>query len=278
MYKLKQGSYELVKYAFNVLDALHFKNGPVHGEFMVDKKGPVLIEVNCRPMGGCVPAGLLDIAHGHHETDNILGDITNPNHHKVYKNLPYCPMAKAIMKFFISDTDKKIISVPGLSLLKNLKSFYSLDLITKNGEYLKKTVDLFSSPATVFLLNEDEPQANKDLDLLCRIEKTNFELIYQTIQPKIEDKPKNMMSIEDVYNKNCSFGSTIILTNNKDFNIPAFIVDAQKVKKVTSGFHNAIFDYNFVDNLDLPELVDSFFNLIKCLKKGGRIIVPERAY
>ena len=87
-----------------------------------------------------------------------------------------------------------------------------------------------------------------------------------------------MMSIEDVYNKNCSFGSTIILTNNKDFNIPAFIVDAQKVKKVTSGFHNAIFDYNFVDNLDLPELVDSFFNLIKCLKKGGRIIIPERAY
>ena len=41
----------LVNYAFRVLDCLGIVYGPVHGEFMVDEKGPVLVEVNCRPAG-----------------------------------------------------------------------------------------------------------------------------------------------------------------------------------------------------------------------------------
>ncbi len=38
---------ELVEYAYNVADAIGVKYGPIHGEYMIDEKGPVLIEVNC---------------------------------------------------------------------------------------------------------------------------------------------------------------------------------------------------------------------------------------
>ena len=50
--RIEVGHSELLKYACNVADAIGIKYGPVHGEYMVDEKGPVLIEVNCRPMGG----------------------------------------------------------------------------------------------------------------------------------------------------------------------------------------------------------------------------------
>ena len=63
---------EMVEYAYNVADALGIKYGPVHGEYMIDEKGPVLIEVNCRPCGGNMPAKFLDRISGQHETDSIL--------------------------------------------------------------------------------------------------------------------------------------------------------------------------------------------------------------
>ena len=48
---------ELVEYALQTVRVLGITDGPVHGEYMMDEKGPVLIEVNCRVMGGSVPAG-----------------------------------------------------------------------------------------------------------------------------------------------------------------------------------------------------------------------------
>ena len=53
--ELNLGEAELIEYAYEVIDALGIKYGPVHGEYMMDKDGPVLIEVNCRPMGADLP-------------------------------------------------------------------------------------------------------------------------------------------------------------------------------------------------------------------------------
>ena len=54
--ELSLGEAEMVEYAYKVADALEIQYGPVHGEYMIDEKGPVLIEVNCRPCGGSMPA------------------------------------------------------------------------------------------------------------------------------------------------------------------------------------------------------------------------------
>ena len=45
--KLNLGEANLIEYAYDVADAIGIKYGPVHGEYMIDKNGPVLIEVNC---------------------------------------------------------------------------------------------------------------------------------------------------------------------------------------------------------------------------------------
>ena len=47
----------LINYALRAVPALGITDGPVHGEYMIDKSGPVLIEANCRVMGAvCLPA------------------------------------------------------------------------------------------------------------------------------------------------------------------------------------------------------------------------------
>lgn len=62
--KLNIGEASLVEYAYDVCDAIGIKYGAVHGEYMVDDKGPILIEVNCRPMGANLEAEFVDRISG----------------------------------------------------------------------------------------------------------------------------------------------------------------------------------------------------------------------
>ena len=76
--ELSIGESEMIDYAYKVADALGIRYGPVHGEYMIDDKGPVLIEVNCRPAGASMPAEFLDRIEGHHETDIFLDSYLKP--------------------------------------------------------------------------------------------------------------------------------------------------------------------------------------------------------
>lgn len=278
IYKLGQGSTAIINYAFSVLDAIHFRNGAVHGEFMVDDKGPVLIEVNCRPMGGNMPASFLDKASGHHETDCILDDIIRPDFHNYFKSIPYYPLAKAAVKFFISPVNEKVISLPFHHFLKHLDSYHSSTVYIKKNQVLDKTVDLFTSPGSVYLVNEDVNKLNNDLAFLCRIEKNNFELLFQTVNVKISDKPKNTKAIKDIEKKYCQFGSTIVLSNDNNLNIQNIIVDLKTVKAVKKKYNTAILDFNYKKDFNLPNYIDAFYDLAKCVKKYGRIIIPVQSY
>lgn len=278
MYKLEAGSYSLIKYAYSVLDALHFKNGPVHGEFMIDENGPVLIEVNCRTMGAGMPPKFLDEAHGHHETDVVINDMLNPGYHKFYNEYPYYPMSKCAIKDFISNTNNKVISIPANNLLKHLDSYSDIQHLVKKNMKTKYTVDLFSSPGRVYLSNKDEAKLLKDLDFLCRVETNDFELLYQTKKANIKNKPKNMTTVKQTLNKFCAYGSTIILSNNKSLKSNKPIVNEKTVRAVRSGFFNGVFDYNYTNKFNLPKYIDTFFDFVNCIKKGGQVFVPESSY
>ena len=66
-----------MEYAFSVLDAIGITDGPIHGEYMIDKNGLILIEINCRVMGADLSAGFVDRIFGHHETDIVLDAFLN---------------------------------------------------------------------------------------------------------------------------------------------------------------------------------------------------------
>ena len=103
--ELGLGEAELVEYAYDVADALGIKYGPVHGEYMIDEKGPVLIEVNCRPHGGNLDAKFLDRISGQHETDSSLDSYLNPDKFHQDRQKPYKLYAHGILKSIIVPKD-----------------------------------------------------------------------------------------------------------------------------------------------------------------------------
>lgn len=94
----------LIDYALKAVCALGITDGQVHGEYMVDKNGPVLIEANCRVMGSSAPSGFLDKVFGYHETEVILNSMLGKEYHRRFRERPYKPLRKGYAKDFSNHT------------------------------------------------------------------------------------------------------------------------------------------------------------------------------
>ncbi len=145
------GCSSLIRYTFAVLKALGVENGNVHTELMVDEIGPVLIEVNCRVMGGDMQAEFLDTIFGHHDTDVLLDAYLHEEDFLAHINEPLQPRSHGLVKFLISPRDMEVVATPVLAFVKHLKSFNRISLNAMRGSLLKRTVDLRPVPAQSFL-------------------------------------------------------------------------------------------------------------------------------
>ena len=118
---------EMVEYAYKVADAIGIEYGPVHGEYMIDNDGPVLIEVNCRPCGGNMSAKFLDEISGQHETDSILDAYLKPARFKQKALQRYRLQAHGALKMFIVPENIVAKSAPMVDISPNLKSYFEAD-------------------------------------------------------------------------------------------------------------------------------------------------------
>ena len=194
---------QLVEYAFRAVQALGITDGPVHGEYMVDERGPVLIEANCRVMGGSAPSGFLDKVFGYHETDVVLDCMLDCDFHRDFLQKPYRPLRKGYVKDFYSDRDKTISSSGIVPILLNMESFYSgwvenagktdrlrktIDLgqayepdavlYARKTKSLRKTIDLETETGCVYLVHDDPETAKREFDLLMLIEEKYPNLLH----------------------------------------------------------------------------------------------------
>ena len=170
---------ELVEYAFQAVQALGIMNGPVHGEYMIDGKGPVLIETNCRVMGGSVPSGFLDKVFGYHETGVVLDCMLDCDFHRDFLQKTYRPLRKGYVKDFSSDRDKTISSSGIIPILLNMESFYSgwVESAGKT-DRLRETIDLETEIGCVYLVHDDEETTKREFELLMLIEEKYPDLLH----------------------------------------------------------------------------------------------------
>jgi len=218
---------ELVEYAFETVRALGISDGPVHGEYMIDEKGPVLIEVNCRVMGGSAPIDFLDKVFGYHETDVILECMLDSDYHSEFLKRPYRPLRKGYVKDFYSDADKPISSSGIVPIVLNLRSYNSgwLENAGKTS-IIHETIDLETETGCVYLVHDDPEVTKKDFDLLMLIEEKYPNLLYsdgllfvppennEDITPKIReilDKDTETLITEIIaYYRNGAKGEPIV--------------------------------------------------------------------
>ena len=167
---------EIMEYALDVVKAIGIDYGPVHGEYMLDDEGPVLMEINCRICGGDMTMKFLDTMFGHHETDRSLEAYFDPENFKKRVKEGYKTTGKGYFKLLRVLEDIDIVDAPICRIAEAMPSFISYVGIEPNKKlHLPKTVDLYTSGGKFSFASHDAAQAKRDCDEIDRIERDEYD-------------------------------------------------------------------------------------------------------
>ena len=168
----------LVNYAFRVLDCLGVVYGPVHGEFMVDEKGPVLVEVNCRPAGAFQKYTFQDKVMQNHETAVALDAY-------LMEKEAFCATYPERMRLRQPAAVKQIclhapIFVKRPKLTERLSRLASFDYAIEYGEnrLYPKTTDLDSVAGMIYLTAPDAGTVARDLETINTLERDGLDELF----------------------------------------------------------------------------------------------------
>ena len=283
--RMEIGYTEMVNYAFDVLNAIGIQWGPVHGEFMIDEKGPVLIEINCRPMGGAMDRKFLEKLYAHHETDLILDAFLNPERFRRSRQRIYAPLRKGFLKIFLLTEDVRADTAPIVSLCKGLRSYHD-SIFDRVGRdiLIEKTRNLETSGGYVFLVHDDEQVVEQDARLLHRLEMDFPKLLFQNTA-EIPEAGKVRRDLAAVMNGKSCRGSTLIISDRAEEaegqypDLYATFISPDAVRDAYDSYEQVLLDLSRPESfMDLEILFRQIFESLSRLRPQGRVLVPRSTY
>lgn len=148
---------ELVRYAFQALDALGIRYGAAHTEIMLTEKGPLLIESGARIMGGTIPPDLIVSCAGQCQVDLMVAAYSDPEKFLESVDKPYRLKRHMIRKHLIAQHEGTPEGeIAAIEILARLKSCAQGDFVNLISDWhVNRTVDMMTSPAKVFLIHKD---------------------------------------------------------------------------------------------------------------------------
>ena len=168
---------QLREYAVNVLDAIGFENGAVHAEYKVDKRGPVLIEVNCRLCGGMMRSFWLDTFLSHHETDIVIDSLLHKERFTALAEGTVEPIGYGMIAYTYLEEDTFVYENRQKELFSHLKSFVYESNPGNNRTY-PRTIDLSTMGGMIYLSNKDKHQLLADYEYIRKTNEITPELIF----------------------------------------------------------------------------------------------------
>jgi len=159
---------QVVPYVESVLDALGIRYGPAHTEVMLTASGPVLVESGAR-MHGSVPDEIVDRCTPSHQTLTAEAYL-DPHSVARRAQQPYVLAAGAYCVMLISQHEGKIVSDAGLREIEALPSFAGTISMLGPGDRLKRTIDLFSCPGIIYLVDPDRGQLKTDYNRIRELD------------------------------------------------------------------------------------------------------------
>lgn len=162
----------LISCAFRALDALGLRYGAAHTEIIYTDAGPVVVEVNARPIG-TINSAAHDACLGFNQLDLMAEAALEPVRFLSRQNPP--PRRRMRRVFLINDRAGTVTSSPIAQLLPTLLSYFATDRLARPGAQLCATHDVFSSPGVVTLVHEDTEQIERDYALIRGWEPRAFE-------------------------------------------------------------------------------------------------------
>jgi hypothetical protein len=165
---------ELIRYQFQILDALGIVHGAGHAE-IIRTPEPRLVEVGARchgAEGNWIP--LVNKCYGYSQTKVLVDSYLDP---EAFHALPQYPIRNgwfAAKCDLVSKTEGKLIAMPRLEELKLLKTYAGHDLMVKIGGKLSKTIDCITTPGSIRLISQDEVELETDFQRIHDLEDDNF--------------------------------------------------------------------------------------------------------
>ena len=280
--ELRIGEAEMVEYAYQVADAIGIEYGPVHGEYMIDEDGPVLIEVNCRPCGGDMEADFLNRISGQHETDSILDAYLKPELFRAQSTKPYKLFAYGAVKFFIVPKVLTAKSSPIDKISLRFKSHYKTSMVEINeGTFFPKTKDLHTSCGLVYLVHEDYEEVLDNINFLRDIEKRAFSLILSENKKDADEKDDEtyLNELKPFIDIVSTYGTGLIITDQIIEDIDILQCRPQDIDKINGEFDFILLNLNkrYMKESDDNIVISSFESLSR-VKSGGYVFIPKNTY
>lgn len=277
------GESEIVEYAYDVVDALGIKYGPVHGEYMIDEKGPVLIEVNCRPCGSHMAADFLDRISGQHETDSILDSYLNPPKFNYERNKGYRLYSHGALKLFIVPKDIIAESSPMKHISNKLKSHFMTRQrrLNDDSNLFVKTQDLESTGGTVYLVHEDGYLLRQDIEFLRNIERYAFNLVLSEGSYKgvTLDNIPPMDEFKSFLDEVSVYGSILFVTDQIFDDVYLMQVSPDSIDDIKGKYDGVVVNLNeSIFNKKDDMIAYLFLKIINRVKLGGLVFIPKSTY
>jgi biotin carboxylase len=162
----------VVPYVERVLDALGIRFGPGHAEVMLTARGPVLIECAARMQGSMLPDAVERCTPSHVAV--TVEAYLDPASVARRAARPYELRAHAECIALISEQEGLIRSCERLRELRRLPSYHSEIAMLGVGDRIARTVDLFSSPGSVYLVHIEERRLRQEYERLRAIERAGL--------------------------------------------------------------------------------------------------------
>lgn len=167
---------QLIPYAHQVLDALGVKHGPTHGEFILTKDGPCLVEMNCRCDGGNgiwrpIAQGLTG---GYDQVTVAARCYLEPASFEKFPALPPSLfLACGQIVDLVSFAEGVVVDTPGYRRIRRLASFVSMEPSHHKGSKVRKTIDLVTDAGSVVLMHPDPEVLRQDAEFIRALERCN---------------------------------------------------------------------------------------------------------
>ncbi|MBR5338038.1 MAG: ATP-grasp domain-containing protein [Lachnospiraceae bacterium] len=279
---LEPGHNRLVEYALKVADAIHYRYGSIHGEYMVDQKGPVLIEVNCRPMGATMPGEFLDMITGQHETDSSLDCYLDPEKFRIDAAKPYRHFRKSYVKIVIVPKDMEVDDHPIWEVAKRLRSTYKIAAGDPDGvRYYPKTRDLESNGGVIYMVHDDKEVVESDIKILRQVEREYFELLLNdgTSRRWVKDTGVKPVSPEDIIKEYGCCGAILVAADEYREIEGAQCITPDSVGDAHKGFDYVVIGYGeSLLQMRETDCLKLIFDTMDLARQGGKVIIPKSTY
>lgn len=169
----------LIDYSEQVVKALDILHGPSHMEIMFTPTGPCLVEVGSRCHGG--EGSWLPVVQeciGYSQVEATLACYLRPDRFDDIPSVPKVLLKEGCEAFMVSLVTGTIKDIPGIEVIRGLSSFRRLEMLTQPGAEIRPTIDCFTRPGSVQMVNDEPAALDADYSVIRALEKHGlFELV-----------------------------------------------------------------------------------------------------